>query len=280
MQPGENRWVGLAINAPSGKEGETLPVYIYEMVEGKPVNGFALGVQLASIEDSAKANIQLHRSEFARVLAAHRIKEAGQEVETALKLLKQDKISSEEYVKYLDSRLASIKSIVSELIKSLGDSDSFAIKTGFDELAKATGSGNTESAAVAHTSFLNRLDAALTQHHLTKGDVADILQNVRWQEVLFKTRALPELKCAKSIVKSSHDFIAAYSMRKLSNKDYPEFMKRNMPCLTETAEHPATQNLDLKKWLAAIAKSFGDLRELQKNHREFLLQLQTIKEKQ
>ncbi|MCI0505925.1 MAG: hypothetical protein L0Z73_07405, partial [Gammaproteobacteria bacterium] len=148
------------------------------------------------------------------------------------------------------------------------------------ELAKATGSGNVESVALAHTTFLNRVDAALTRHHLAKGDVADILQNVRWQEVLYKTRELPELQCAARLVKASHDFIAAYGMRKAGNKDYPEFMKRNIACLSETAEHPATQNLDLKKWVAEIAKSFGDLRALQKNHRGFLLQLQTVKEKQ
>jgi hypothetical protein len=57
-------------------------------------------------------------------------------------------------------------------------------------------------------------------------------------------------------------------------------MKRNIACLSETAEHPAIQGLDLKARVAAIAKSFGDLRALQKNHREFLLQLQTVKEKQ
>jgi hypothetical protein len=280
MQPGENRWLGLSINAPSGTEGEILPVYVYEIVENKPVNGFALAVQLATIEDTAKANLQLHRSEFNRVIVGHRIKEAGKEVETALKLLKQDKITAEDYLKYLNSRLASIKSIVDQLIKSLGGADAFAFKQAFDELAKTTGSGNVESAALAHATFLNRLDAALTQHHLAKGDVADILQNVRWQELLYKTRALPELQCAPRLIKASHDFIMAYGIRKVGNKDYPEFMKRNIACLSETAEHPATQGLDLKARVAAIAKSFGDLRALQKNHREFLLQLQTVKEKQ
>lgn len=280
MQPGENRWIGVSMNAPSGKEGQVLPVYFYEIVEGKPINGFALATQLATIEDTAKANVQLHRSQFARVLAGHRIKEAAQEVETALKLLKQDKIPGEEYLKYLDSRLASVKSIVDQLLKSLGGKDAFDIKTGFDEMAKATGSGNVESAALAHTTFLNRLDAALTKHHLAKGDVADILQNIRWQELLYKTRALPELQCAKRLIKASHDFTTDYGTRKLSNKDYPSFMKRSMSCFKETAEHPATQNLELKKWVAAIAKSFGDLRALQKSHRGFLLQLQTIKEKQ
>jgi len=280
MQPGENRWVGVSLNAPVGEKGQVLPVYFYEIVAGRPVNGFAVGVRLASLEDTARANLQLHRSVFARVLAGHRIKEADPEVNAALKLLKPEAIAVEAYVTFLSSRLESVKRIVAEVIKAVGGTDSFAVQAGFDSLAAAVATGNAESAAVAHTRFLNRLDAALTQHQLTKGDVADILQNVRWQELLYKTRDLPELKCARKITALSHDFIVAYGMRKVTNEDYPGLLRRCISCFAETAENPGTRELDLKQRLISIEKSFGDLRALQKAHRAFLLELDTIKEKQ
>lgn len=278
MQPGENRWVGLSFKAPTGKAGEVLPVYFYEIVENKPINGFALGVQLSTFSQAGKANLELHRSEFTRVAAGFRIQEAAQEVEAAFKLLKQDKILKSPYLKFLKSRISSQKNIIDQLITSQRIGDPFSIKKALDVLANAVRSGNAESAALAHTTFLNRLDAYITKQQLTAGDVADILQNVRWQELLYKTKSLPDLKCAKSLVKISHDFITSYGRRKLSNKDYPVLIRKNLKCFYETAEHPATRKLRLTTLVKAIERNLGDLRALQKSHREFLLQLQKIPE--
>ena len=46
MQPGENRWIGLTYESPRGEEGELLPVMFHELVDGRPVNGFAMAVGL------------------------------------------------------------------------------------------------------------------------------------------------------------------------------------------------------------------------------------------
>jgi hypothetical protein len=110
---------------------------------------------------------------------------------------------------------------------------------------------------------------------LANGDVADVLQNVRWQLSLYTTgpRA-PKIGCSADVRKLSQTFIQAYGARKATNKDYPDLIRRVLSCLRETADALGDQKLH--GLIAPIQAQLGSLRGLQKAHREFLLRLQEL----
>ena len=100
MQPGENRWIGLRFPAAKGKPGQVLAVNFHELVDGVPVNGFAIGARLGSIDQVVREKLQRHRSELTR-LDALGVPKAGQGAAPAAKLLQDKKIDPAAYVKFV-----------------------------------------------------------------------------------------------------------------------------------------------------------------------------------
>lgn len=123
--------------------------------------------------------------------------------------------------------------------------------------------------------MFNRLDAHLPSVQLARGDVADVLLTVRWQNDLFRqTAAVQNLGCAKSLRDDSERFFQHLGQRKLGVRDYPDFVKGVLPCLHKTAQQPALTKLGLAKYAGEIESSLGDPTALQRAHRQYLLQLQ------
>jgi hypothetical protein len=57
------------------------------------------------------------------------------------------------------------------------------------------------------------------------------VQNARWQKYLFTTGPqLTKIDCAADVRKRSADFIQAYGVRKVSNKDYLSLVRALLPC--------------------------------------------------
>lgn len=109
---------------------------------------------------------------------------------------------------------------------------------------------------------------------LTQGDVADILQNVRWQRDLY--RRVPELErlaCTSSLITTSDRFITAYGERKASRNDYPELLRSVSNCFQETAATPLGTKLGLGADVSAMERAGKDLGRLQRAHRNLLLKL-------
>jgi hypothetical protein len=110
---------------------------------------------------------------------------------------------------------------------------------------------------------------------LSKGDTADILQNVRWQNELYaKVPSLARLGCAGPLRNASHQFVRGYGMRKVRNQHYPEFIRGLRKCFDETTK--ATKVAGLNDDITAMDHRLGDLTALQKAHREYLLKLQKL----
>lgn len=274
MQPGENRWLGLTLRAPSGKEGEALPVWFEEMVGQVAVNGFGLGVQLGSDTDAARAVLELHRSVFTRLAVQFKLNGADPEAAAARKLLGERELTGEIYAHFAREHFKLTLAVVNAWLKLQKGTDPFGISAP----AKAIGGLKADKLALAyypHLTLLNRLDAHITSVQLARGDVADVLLSVRWQNDLYRqTPAVKELVCSKSLREDSDHFIQHFGQRKLSLRDYPDFVKRVLPCLRETAKQPTLANLGLMKYAGEIESSLSDLTALQRAHRQYLLQLQ------
>jgi hypothetical protein len=278
MQPGENRWVGLTAQVQGGSEGQVLPVTFYELVENKVVNGFTTAVQPSPLSTVMLANLNLHALEFRRIAAAFEIDDAEDEIEDALELFRKDKISSYEYMLFLQSHIPIISRVIYELGWSQVAGDPFGIRNTLKYLIAAVKSDNLDLAIPTHTQVLQKLDAFLTMLQKAQGDTADILQMVRWQRELYRT--LPSLKTVKGahhLVEESQAFITAYHARQIDNDSYPHLISGLLHVFHQTAE--AVEEA-LEQDIATMEQNVVSLTSLQKTHRAYLLKLQRLRSKQ
>ena len=125
----------------------------------------------------------------------------------------------------------------------------------------------------------------------SKGDPADILQNVLWQTQLF--RSLPQqkaLQCSTrpqvsgrdkthreggDVEAESKEFIRGYETRTISNANYPSLIGKLLPCFRETAkEFGGVVQLD--EDIANMVSSLDSPVALQKSHHDYLLKLHNV----
>jgi hypothetical protein len=273
MDPGENRWIALTLRAPAGKEGEVLSVNFEEMIGEVPVNGFALGLRLGSEAEAVRAALALHHSVLTRLAVGFKLDGTEVATQAALELLQDKALPPEVYAAFAREHLKSLQPVVSSWLKRNQGADPFGSAAAAKAVAAASPERPTQ-ALYQHLTLLHRLNAHITAVQLARGDVADVLLNVRWQNDLFRNAAAKDLSCARPLRGDSDGFIQGFGTRKLSFRDYPEFMKRTLPCLRDSAKLGSLAKLGLDKRVADIEKSIGDLNALQQAHRQYLLQLQ------
>ena len=277
MMPGENRWIGLTLRPPQGKEGEFLPVHFYEIVDDQPVNGFAIVVELAPMTRVIRVALELHRSVWTRLAYGFQIQGAEEGAKLAEELLNRKKLSEKDYLEFLTSSLPQMAEALSQLLESQAAGDPFDGRKAFSILEGHVEVGHLEDASISHTALLNKLDSFLTMRQLAQGDTADILQNVRWQKDLYtRVPALAKLGCTRPLLEETDKFIDAYQKREASNQGYPALIKSLLGCFHETASTLDPEALE--RLVAQIEENFGDLTALQKAHRDYLLALQKWEE--
>jgi hypothetical protein len=177
------------------------------------------------------------------------------------------------FLKFMRDQFGTVESVVTERIPSR--SDPFHILVGLRQVKKLLDGDDADAIAVSYSCVLNRIDSHLTMQQLENGDVADILQNVRWQRDLYRTSTrLAKLECARLLDKRSREFIAGYAARKMGSRNYPAFVEGSFQCFTETAR--ALKRPALEKHIDAMKGRLKELAGLQKAHREFLLDLQSV----
>jgi hypothetical protein len=275
MQPGENRWVGLRFPAAVGKEGQILAVNFLEVVEGVVVNGFGMGAKLAAIGDVIRERLQRHRSVFTRI-ATSGVNAAKESADAAGKLAGKRGLAEADYIHFMQTSVESVQRVLSELIAPSHGADTFRIGAALQGLSAAVSTGKADSMAIPHGCILNKVDSLLTMRQLVNGNVADILQNVRWQKYLYTTGVrLIKVDCAADVRKRSHEFIQAYGVRKASNRDYSALVRVLLPCFQKTAGTLGDQAL--QALVPRLEQSLGDLVKLQKAHRDYLLRLQDLR---
>jgi hypothetical protein len=279
VQPGENRWIRVSLPPVFGSPSEILPVNFEEMVQDQPVDGFAIGIEPASTTDVATATLESHRSIYTRLAAGFGVADAQAEADAAQSLLSSTAVTGEQYAAFLDQHLPAMNNLMSQLGGVLAG-DPFGSQAALDNVnqLKAAGS-DADTLAVAHTSFLNRLDTLLTQRQLAQGDRADILQMVRWmQDLYLRVPVLAEREEAASIVDASRAWVDQWNDRLVDYADYPGLLQGVDTALQQTAQGLGSALPGLSAALSNLegAVASGDLTATEKAHRDVLLQLQTL----
>jgi hypothetical protein len=254
-----------------------LAVNFSELMDETVVNGFTIGAKLASLGRASRDSLELHRSVFTRCAEDRQIEGAKDEAYAAQDLWKREKVDEQDYQQFIRSHLPFIERATVRLIESERLGDPFGVRVALKNLAALSKSGSAGMTAAAHTTLLNKLDAFLTMAQLAKGDVADVLQNVRWQKELYtNVPRLKELGASPELVKLSEEFILGYQARKIRTESYPKLIGSLIRSFRETEEKLESAKFTLKSEVTMIEQSMDSPAALQNAHRHFLLKLQTL----
>jgi len=277
MEPGERRWVSVAVNARTGNGRTPLPILFEEVIGNRVLNGFAIAPVPSPLPAAIRHNAELHQFRFARMADAFDVSEAKRLSAQARKLLGQKRVTGPMYTSFLKEQLGGMREALGELL-SKGERDPFGLKAALDRLEKA---GSAEEAAPAHLCFLGGLDAFQTMLQLEAGDPASVLHNVEWQRDLFtEVDTLAKLEDAKAIVKECEKFIRDWEARKAGPAHIGRFVKRAAPLLRNVAR--ALPKVPLSRALDTLEKSLespaaAQTGAIQRAHRDVLLRLSKVR---
>ena len=263
LQPGENRWIGLTLDAPPAAEGQMLTVHFSEMAGDAIVNGFAIAVQSAPLDRVIQANLAFHRSLCVRVAALFKEAQAKKEQPVP------NALDPGAYEAFLQQHLGPMKEAMQHVLKEGQPGDSLGLAAALKSLETAIPEKDVGVMAVAHAALLYKLDASLTMVQLSRGNPADILQNVRWQDYLYTTLPLvKDLNCARLVRDASQQFIGSFRHRKTGERDFPGLIRELVPCFLETAGASPRRRGELEQLTAQMGTKMHDLAALQKAHRD------------
>lgn len=273
MQPGENRWIALRLTQP----GAAVPVNFFEMDKGRTVNGFTIVAEPAALSTVTMENMREHAHAFLRLAYSFHLEAGKTESGAAAQLLKEKNISSEQYLGFLDQHSKAMGTIVDELLKNQKEKDVFDVLRTMAALEQAVQQKNVKAAASTHSVLLHQLDAFTTMLQKADGDPADMLQMVRWQEALYRSKRLERISCSVQLVKESHEFIRGYGKQRSHADSYASLMRGLDGCFHETSERLEKDREDLEKAASEVEHNIGETAaRLEKAHREFLIKLASI----
>jgi hypothetical protein len=263
MAPGENRWLELSFTPRQRTRGNLL-VEIYEIVNGRPVNGYAFTPESMPIEQAIRATLRQHAAVFTRLGTAFETDGAKRQAELALKMLSAEQVNPGSYLKFVHEDARAMASTVSAFLTKAGMHDLFDIAAAIKML---TGASNASMAQSIHLTLLNKLDAAQTMRQKADGDAADIPQNVRWQRDMFGRLQTPH---AREAIEASSKFLSEYEHRKAGVEEFGVLLTSLEAALKEAAEHDSSSQV--AHLLDEISRRASPA-ALQKAHRELLLAL-------
>ena len=263
VQPGENRWVAVTVQAGGVPLGGSATVNVDELTNDRPTSGFAVGVRSGQLRDAMSDSLFAQRVVLTRLHAFYAGKgDDEKENEEDYKAAAQ---SPERFLNFV--QLHTLRRIRDglERIDIRGTGDPFGLRPA---MAAVSNEKTAEGVIAPLATLLNALDAQLSQVQLRDGDPADILQMVRWQQELFRRQpALAKLSCAAELISSSSRFLRDRESRKLTNAAYPELLARQSQCLLEGVRATGGKLPNTRPFQSK------ELAALEKDHRAILLQL-------
>jgi hypothetical protein len=269
MNPGENRWIKVTIPAAAVKDGEILPVYFYDLKDGKVVSGFGIGIRGTSAAAAIDEALRNHIGAFSRIAALYGVDAAKKEAALSAELLR-GRLPEAQFVSQLRAHVALIDQVLSDLDKRSNSADLFDARAHFADLRDAIAKKDVARASLALDSLANTVDARVTSIELAKGNPADILQTLHWGRDLFSSPRLAKAECAAQFVRDSDDFERALELRKAQLTDYPRLLSAQRDCL---AYGGRLLGVDLGKELDTIGRSSTDYAAIQKAHSDLLTRL-------
>ncbi|MBI1334335.1 MAG: hypothetical protein GC165_15805 [Armatimonadetes bacterium] len=258
MEPGENRWVRVNVQTNGVPKGTTAFVGVDELAAGQAASSFGVGVTAGTLEQAIRESLDTQQQELERLAAGFGgVKVPSQYFDGAAK-------NGATYLAFTKGK--SLPLMASDLKKAgaLTGADPFGLVAAITAAGKAT---TPETMIQAMATLMNGIDSRLTQMQLMNGDVADILQMVRWQRALFLRPALAKLDGVDKMQQACFEFIHARESGKITNKEYPKFLDSVREGLRR-AIASSNAGVDVNALLSG-----NNLARLEAGHRRILLAL-------
>ena len=129
---------------------------------------------------------------------------------------------------------------------------------------------------MVHGNLVRKLNAYLSYLDKSEGDVADIIQTLRWyKDILRRGEVFRGSKLTGDIITQLEKFIDDYSARNLLNNNYPPFLEAQLPAWVELVKaHLPNNNFD--PFFTRMKENLKDPQKLQKRHCEFVMELNRV----
>jgi hypothetical protein len=273
MLPGENRWLTIHMETHGASSA---PIYhdFREVHGGNPLGGFRIVAQPATTASLVRSNIEAEHALVARTHALF-----GDEPPARIgEILKQLAAHRGEddldgYIDYVTEFV--LKSKYVELLETKVDVVPVDVETHHRRIQGAARRRDMPAVAEAHAILLHHLDALLTMAQKARGDIADILLNLQWQRALYARAPLP-LSVVNEIRRKSMEFFRDFQERKVAAERFPPFIHRLLPDFEKTAHELGPPGRRLEPFVRRLAKKVADPNTVQKDHRAFLIELQSL----
>lgn len=277
MLPGERRWIVFSYDSFTPANGESMQIMFNELSGSNILNGFGMEFRALNKKEAVPSLVQNQLSAFTR-MESMQIKSAEKGIALCRRIL-EDKSDQVNYFKSLPEFSHILLSAVTEMSAAFGGlKDEFGVLENARTLSSYKDEKIILKAIAHHQMLLNQLDAWQTTVIKSRGDEASVLFTVRLQKELYSKGHLFECGMFHDFIKETNGFISNYSMRKVTNKEYPEFMNKLIHYFNLTVE--MTGNKILNGRLKDLQESLhGSVPGIQKTHLAFLNDLQIILQK-
>lgn len=278
MKPGENRWIGLQVSTDKIKGKNPAYVEFTEMRGNIPVNGFVLQIEKGSDKKALTESVYLSGANYLRIAKLFDQGWASEESNRITELLSSNKLGVDLFQEYLQSQLKSYDRLTS--VKGLSNyfkNDIFDVRQNIASFQKIASNRRATigSKINAHARLNQKIDAMLTYVDKQNGDVADIIQNLRWENEIIKgNKKLKKNRKLRKIVNTNEEYIKALQMGKAKFSQYKKMLASNVELYKSIADnHSKFGKNKLGSFIKYLSQRGNDPQRTQKMHYNFLSQL-------
>ena len=270
MKPCENQWIEINVSSIPALNVQPSTYIFEEKIDEMVLNGFGVAVKSGKIDESGKEYLGEHAFTFQRLFQQFGVAAGETQQKAALQLI--DNLTETDYISFLQKYGADAAQIFKTFTNSQGSDPFGVIAAGNNFTSKIQGQ-NWKSASMAHGNFIRKANAYLSYLDKAGGDVADIIQTLRWfKDLVRRGDNFKNSELAQKSILQVDEFITKYGERNLFNKDYPQFVKDNIELWKELLKkHLPNNNFDV--FFTRLTNNLSDPKRLQKSHCELLMEL-------
>lgn len=275
IHPTENRWLGIRFDLKEAPVGTVVPVAFLELDAGRVVNGYTILFEVCDMPALVASNLRAEAWQVGRMETGFGMV-APNEIKSVY-LGRHEVSSLEAYRDHLRHRTEWLRERVLELVEANDSSDPFGSVYALTRLLETLASGNDPEVVSAHTRALQAVDPLLTMLQKQRGDVADILQTVRWQERVFSTLApFNEAEAAGVVVRASKLFAERYGRGETEHERYSRLMAELLDSIRESLASSEGAGQLLRREYGEIEANLDAPARLQRAHRNLLIRVEEL----
>ncbi|MEN8230608.1 MAG: hypothetical protein ABFS38_20795 [Bacteroidota bacterium] len=271
MKPCENRWIEFSVHTMPALNAEPASYLFEERVNEMKINGFGIDIKSGKLAGVGEENLGEHAFLFERLVKQFEVPDAQNQAKIAHEIL-ENGANEPDYILFMEEFGAESVKIVEKFIENQG-SDPFAAAVSGNNFLNKIESKNWDQAAMAHGNFARKVNAYLSYLDKSDGDVADIIQTNRWfKDIVKRSETFKHSKLADESIAQADKFIVQYSKRELLNKDYPSFVRENLPLWMELVRKHIPDH-DFENSFLRMRDNLRNPKHLQKFQCEFVMEL-------